>query len=516
MNAYDTTDLAFGDGTRVLREQRPLGQGGQGSVWGVSDRDDLVVKIYDRSPDDAQLRRLAAMLRARPLEREHLLPDQPPLLVWPTSLVEAGGRPVGYGMPRLPSSHIPLTGLLQKQVRLRRFEGQAHWRFLLGVAANLAYMTAGLHAEGFVVGDLSSTNAVADQRGFITLLDCDSFAFRDALTGEDFGCDVFTDDYAGPERHAGEQPTAHSDDFALAVLVYQLLTGGNHPFDGAPKYGTEESTRKDNILAGTSFLLHPDRVVTPAQLLPPEVVPPQLLRLARQAFGPGLRNPERRPRSTAWLDALDEARARVLQCPAVPVHWYGGHLTACPWCRRQADRQSDPFTALGGRVPGQGSAAWSARATPSAQASASASAGASASAPAGASASAAAGAPGSSGAPGAGAAPGTSAAGASGGPAPSGGTGTTAPSGGPSASGPSGTGTPPHATGGPTPPGPASPTAPEPGAGTVGPEPEPGADGAAHAEEPVGVGATCAGLLILVGLLALLVWGIVTAVRAVF
>ncbi|QNS03924.1 hypothetical protein [Streptomyces xanthii] len=365
----DGAALTLGDGTVVTRDGEPLGQGGQGSVWAVAERAELAAKVYNRSPDEAQLRRLAAMLRVRPLADEELVPGQPPMLVWPAELVEAGGRPVGYTMTRLlPSAHVPLNGLLQKQVRLERFEGTAHWRFLLAAASNLAYMTAQLHAEGFVIGDLSSTNAFSDKNGYITLLDCDSFAFTDRLTGERFGCDVFTDDYAGPERHAGEQPSRHSDDFALAILVYQLLTAGSHPFDGAPKYGTEESTRKDNILTGTSFLIHPDRVTVPSQRISPGVLPPRLHQLACAAFGPGLRRPQRRPNSAAWLAALDEARAGVVQCATAPDHYYGGHLARCPWCARRSEGRPDPFSASSHRPRASRRATTSTRARPTASA----------------------------------------------------------------------------------------------------------------------------------------------------
>ncbi|MFD9135719.1 hypothetical protein ACFVZA_25380 [Streptomyces bottropensis] len=305
----DTAELTLGDGTPVTREGQPLGEGGYGDVWALRERPDLAAKIYKRAPGEEQLRRLTAMLRAAPLAEEELQPDQPPLLAWPTDLVESGGRPVGYGMPRLePSAQTPLKGLLQKQVRLR-LDGATDWKFLVGVAANLAYMTARLHVEGFVVGDLSSANAVADRSGYITLLDCDSFAFRDALTNEEFGSDAFTDDYACPERYDGTEPTRHSDDFALAVLVYQLVTAGNHPFDGAPKYGAEESTRKDNILSGTSFLVHPDRVVVPAQLLSAEWCRPGCCGWRRPRSGRGCASrPAGRARRPGWPHSTTSGR----------------------------------------------------------------------------------------------------------------------------------------------------------------------------------------------------------------
>ncbi|MEV6330994.1 hypothetical protein [Streptomyces sp. NPDC051909] len=381
----DAVELTLGDGTRISRTGKPLGTGGQGSVWAFAERADLAGKIYNRPPDAAQLRRLAAMLRADPLAGERLAAGQPPMLVWPVQLIESAGRPVGYGMPILdPAAHVRLSGLLQKNVRRSQYRGRAHWGFLLGVASNLAYMTAELHQRGYVVGDLSSANAVVDPRGYVTLLDCDSFAFTDPLTGEFFGSDVFTDDYAGPERHRGGPPTRHSDDFALAVLVYQLLTSGNHPYDGSPRVGQAESTRRDNVLAGNSFLVHPDRVRVPRRQLPVETLPPEVLRLARQTFGPGWREPARRPSSAAWLEALDEAKESVVVCGAVPEHHYGGHLRACPWCAHAAKGHPDPFTGGGGtrvRAPGSStSASTSASASASASASRSTSASASASA----------------------------------------------------------------------------------------------------------------------------------------
>ncbi|WMX44898.1 hypothetical protein [Streptomyces roseicoloratus] len=342
----DHVDLTLGDGTPITRKGRPLGTGGQGSVWALAERTHLAGKIYDRSPDAAQLRRLTAMLRADPLAGERLTPGQPPMLAWPLQLIETGGRTVGYAMPFLdPANHVQLSGLLQKRERLRRYGGRAHWRFLLGVASNLAYMTAQLHERNVLAGDLSSANAVADQRGFVTLLDCDSFAFTDSLTGEFFGSDVFTDDCAGPERHSGGPATRHSDDFALAVLVYQLLTAGNHPYDGTPRQGPAESTRKDNILAGSSFLVCPDRMRVPDRQLPVRWLPPEVARLARQAFGPGWREPARRPSSAEWLQALDEAKESVVECRTVPAHHYGGHLTSCPWCAHAANGHHDPFVA---------------------------------------------------------------------------------------------------------------------------------------------------------------------------
>jgi DNA-binding helix-hairpin-helix protein with protein kinase domain len=129
------------------------------------------------------------------------------------------------------------------------------------------------------------------------------------------------------------------------VLIYQLLTGGNHPFGGVPHDSDSQSTVKDNIAASCSYVVRPERVVVPRGVIDPAVLPPALLELARAAFGPGAEDPAARPKAEDWLKALDQERTRARVCPAWPRHTYGSHLTACPWCARAAATGQDPFNA---------------------------------------------------------------------------------------------------------------------------------------------------------------------------
>lgn len=148
---------------------------------------------------------------------------------------------------------------------------------------NLAFMTARMHHENLVVGDFSSNNVVVDRDGFCTFLDCDSIAFSDPASGEDFPCLMQTADYCSPERQKGAPATAASDDFALAVLISRLRAGAE--------------------------------------------------------------DPAARPKAEDWLKALDQERTRAQVCPAWPRHTYGSHLTACPWYARAAATGQDPFNA---------------------------------------------------------------------------------------------------------------------------------------------------------------------------
>jgi DNA-binding helix-hairpin-helix protein with protein kinase domain len=335
----------FLDGKPVTLAELPLKGGGQAAVLPVIGDDTIVVKLYREPPGPEQERRLTRMLTMSPLAARPTNASQPPELAWPTALARgARGEFLGYAMRRFGEpAHVQLIGLFTRAQRRKLFPERADWRFLLGVAWNLAFMTARMHHDNLVIGDFSSSNVVVDANGFVTFLDCDSITLTDPATGELFPCLMHTTDYSPPERQAGGPAGRATDDFALAVLVYQLLTAGNHPFGGVPHDSASESTVKDNIAASCSYVVRPERVVIPRGTVDPSVLPPELLTLAHAAFGPGVLAPAARPPAEAWLRALNKERSQVRICPTRPLHAYGSHLTSCPWCTRVATTGHDVF-----------------------------------------------------------------------------------------------------------------------------------------------------------------------------
>ncbi|MFC1430905.1 hypothetical protein ACEZDB_09565 [Streptacidiphilus sp. N1-3] len=330
---------------QVELAEQPLKSGGEAAVYTVVGDDDIVVKLYRDQPGPEQERRLQRMVTMNPLGGRPTDSSQPSELAWPTAPARSpGGEFLGYAMHRFGEpEHVRLVGLFTRSQRLRLFPGRVDWRFLLGVSWNLAFMTARMHHEGLVVGDFSSNNVVVDGNGFVTFLDCDSIAFTDPGSGEYFPCLMQTADYCAPERQRGGPATEASDDFALAVLIYQLLTVGNHPFGGVPHDSDSQSTVKDNIAASCSYVVRPERIIVPRGVIDPTVLPPDLLLLARTAFGPGVTDPAARPSAEAWLRALDAERSRVQVCHVRPHHSYGSHLSACPWCERTDRTGHDDF-----------------------------------------------------------------------------------------------------------------------------------------------------------------------------
>ena len=111
---------------------------------------------------------------------------------------------------------------------------EADFLFLTHVCTNIARAFAVVHLCGHVIGDVNHGNLLVGPNGTVTLIDCDSFQFRNG--SKIFTCDVGTDLFTPPElqnrRLKGIERTSNHDCFGLAVLLFHLLFMGRHPFAG--------------------------------------------------------------------------------------------------------------------------------------------------------------------------------------------------------------------------------------------------------------------------------------------
>lgn len=341
------TKLILLEEHHVALGDNPVATGGEAAVYELADRPDLLVKLYHETPDTAQVRRLTSMIGMRPLAGHRVDRRQAAELAWPVALARTpAGAVVGYSMGRfLPPEYVQLNALFSLRNRQTRFRRNVDWRFLLGVAWNLAYMTTRLHSEGILVGDFSARNIVVSQDGFVIFLDCDSMAFTDPVTNEGYSSSMHTMEYTAPERYDGAEVSEATDNFALAVLVFQLLTGGNHPYGGQPRDSTSSTdiSMRSRIFSGTTYVTHPHRIIIPKNTVLLDTLPPAVLDLARRTFGPDAAEPGKRPTSAEWFQVLQAARSSVRTCATQDNHAYSTHLTECPWCSRTARSEPDLF-----------------------------------------------------------------------------------------------------------------------------------------------------------------------------
>lgn len=313
-------------GGKTLELRNKLGEGGEGSVWASPGRADRAIKIYLQPVNASKADKLAAMVSVA---------DAPLLLVaaWPSAIVyDSTRKPVGFEMPKLAGQRA-LHEIFGTKSRTQTFPS-ANWHLLVHAAVNLAAAFANLHARGIVVGDVNSNNVVIQDDARVSFIDCDSFQI--STPTRRFRCDVGVAEYQPPELQAvslaGVDRTPQHDVFGMAVLIFQLLFLGKHPFMGRlPNAGANPPTIDQNIKLGNYFY---DETAKRAGLQPPPAslsmgaVTPEVAGLFERAFRGA---PSQRPSAVEWKSALQLLEANIGACAVNPVHRYVKGIQ-CPWC----------------------------------------------------------------------------------------------------------------------------------------------------------------------------------------
>lgn len=334
--------LTLPNGRPIEIGPKELGKGAEGVVHEIRGTDDVCAKLYfdiDAELEerlDALKRHPAGNLRGDDAEHVHL--------AWPLErLQSADGRTRGFLMPRIEGER--LIRLFEPDVRAQAID-EPTWRTLVSVAGRAARLVDTLHGYGIVLGDVSPANVLVNRAGLVTLIDCDTVQFTDQLTGRTFACRKLTPRYCPPDVGSGVSLATRHDDFALAILVCELLMEGEHPFDGVPSSGSwNDFNAIDNIRLQNNRIAFPERLVRIDGAITPAVLPPELLRLARTCFADGHWEPDKRPRASDWAAVLDRAEFDLMGCRSNANHLYHRSLQRCVWCERNGQGLGDAFPA---------------------------------------------------------------------------------------------------------------------------------------------------------------------------
>jgi serine/threonine protein kinase len=279
-------------------------------------------------------------------------------LAWPIAILsDDKGKDVGFLMPELDLKVAFPLDYFYDQTLFKKLKSpnEAALSFKLEIARNLSRLVADLHEQGHCFIDMKPQNIrVTLGSHEVCLLDCDGFSIAGPQGGVQLACpacgkknrvptarlceeptcgkcshtlvpnaggstsrinvgsrfpaELLSTDYISPEAFRGNIPPSAlgepQDRYALAVLLFQLLNRGTHPFQGIPLDDTVEAATNDEKAA---------RGLYPHGLQPHPSLKPRPHSIHEQ-FDDGLRslfdnaflgNANYRPSASDWANKLD-------------------------------------------------------------------------------------------------------------------------------------------------------------------------------------------------------------------
>ena len=331
----------------ILRESEILAAGGEGTVYLPTQYPDQAAKIYHRASADIAVK-LQLMIDSPPD-----IPDYEEgsiAIAWPEEFLLDSGPPNaarGFLMKRV--SGKPVVNYYSPGRRLQTVPG-FNYEHLLATARNLARAVEVCHGQRYVIGDLNESNVLVSEISVVSLIDTDSFQVLDRRSGKIYRSPVGKPEYTPPEmqgrRFDSEDRSQDHDLFGLAVIIYQLLMEGSHPFAGMYT-GQGDPPQIEKRIAEGHFPHSGTRAVPYRHMpiAPPwQNLHPELRDEFIQCFDIGHDSPETRPTAYEWAQKIEGVMKYLASCGKNPQHRYFNHLPDCPWCvRARLMGGNDPF-----------------------------------------------------------------------------------------------------------------------------------------------------------------------------
>ena len=209
-----------------LSTGRLIGAGGEGAVY--EDRNDprMVIKVLHQQHATAER---SAKLRA--------MCNNPPqnaqALSWP-DVVETDAGGLRYRMPRASGKAGTAYRFLSANERRQLPQHQQEYEYRTRIGVKIAEAFRWVHTIHVRIGDVNPSNILVSDDGSVMLIDCDSFQIPGPPGHQPYPCVVGSPEYTAPEINDFQRQfrSQDSDNFALAVLLYQLLGNGSHPYQG--------------------------------------------------------------------------------------------------------------------------------------------------------------------------------------------------------------------------------------------------------------------------------------------
>ena len=310
-------------------------------------------------------------------------------LAWPTAILsDDKGKDVGFLMPELDLKVAFPLDYFYDQTLFKKLKSpnEAALSFKLEIARNLSRLVADLHEQGHCFIDMKPQNIRVNLGSHeVCLLDCDGFSIAGPQGGVQLACpacgkrnrvptarlceeptcgkcgqalmpnagestgrtnvgsrfpaELLSTDYISPEAFRGNIPPSAlgepQDRYALAVLLFQLLNRGTHPFQGIPLDDTVEAATNDEKAA---LGLYPHGLQPHPRLKPrPHSIHEHFDGGLRSLFDNAfLGNANYRPSANDWAQKIDLllTSKTLIRCDRFPndvshIHFRDKQCSAC-------------------------------------------------------------------------------------------------------------------------------------------------------------------------------------------
>ena len=318
---------------------KPQNSGGDSEIFDINGKPGIVAKIYKPGKATPEKERKLIRMVAFPPNASVLSQ-----IAWPQDVLYENGHFFGFIMPKMNVNED--LNVIYEYGASAKYPFMT-WSNKITIAQNLCAVLHCIHETGHVCGDLNPKNiSVNPTTGHIIFLDTDSYHIQD---GQDaHRCDVGIPEYMAAEVQAKMRGgtnlanaslptfTKQTDNFALAIHIFQLLMNGVHPFACTilPSQSSVVAPQPADIILRGEF---PFMQNLPGIAIPPfapsiDILPSDIIHLFERAFIIGHSNPQTRPAPHEWYYALKALRENLSTCTYAHHHHYYNALPICPWC----------------------------------------------------------------------------------------------------------------------------------------------------------------------------------------
>lgn len=324
--------------------KKKLGEGGQGTVYLVENKDGLkkAVKWYNAlQATETQRTNISKIIMMKPLPGE-----EGKRFLMPEDLITSDEDKdcFGYLMELIDTNRFAELGQVQAKLK-----PMPDFRTMCNISCKLATSYKALHLAGLCYNDISKGNFMFDPiNGDVIICDNDNVRINNE---KNISQVLGTIEFMAPEIIMGKDgPSTSTDLHSLAVLLFNFWLW-HHPFHGIKEYNIRswDLPAKIKIYGKEPVFIFDPQNRSNALPNDPEyaivqrrwdICPNPIKYLFIRAFTEGLQNPYKRVQESEWQNVFEEVEESMIRCQNCKEEvfwWYGLDKVKCWNCGKDVN-----------------------------------------------------------------------------------------------------------------------------------------------------------------------------------